>query len=271
MLNAVCERTWGARPGRPPATDYWREIIPPIRREWPEFLFIAEAYWDLEWELQQQGFDYCYDKRLYDRLVHGGAQDIRLHLLADPAFQEKLVRFIENHDEPRAAATFPSGKTRAAAVVALTLAGARLLHEGQLEGRKIHVPIFLGRRPEEPVDRELATFYRRLLNETNRRAFRNGRWHLCEQANPADTPTQQHIVAWCWVDGEERFLIVVNLSEHPAEARVQVPIDELRGRTWHLVDTLSGEAWERSGDAMREGGLHVALGPWGFHFLSLRR
>ena len=34
---------------------------------------MAEAYWDLEWALQQQGFDYCYDKRLYDRLVTGDA------------------------------------------------------------------------------------------------------------------------------------------------------------------------------------------------------
>jgi hypothetical protein len=29
---------------------------------------MAEVYWDMEWTLQQQGFDYCYDKRLYDRL-----------------------------------------------------------------------------------------------------------------------------------------------------------------------------------------------------------
>jgi glycosidase len=106
MLNQVFERTWGARAGQPPATDYWRDVIPAIKRAHPEFLFMAEAYWDLEWELQQQGFDLCYDKRLYDRLNHDNAESVRLHLCADLAYQQKLVRFIENHDEPRAAAVF---------------------------------------------------------------------------------------------------------------------------------------------------------------------
>ena len=108
----------------------------PSRSKYPDFQFIAEAYWDLEWELQQQGFDYCYDKRLYDRLEHEPAENVRLHLCADLAYQERLLRFIENHDEPRAAATFTPEKHRAAAVTALTLPGARLIHEGQLEGRR---------------------------------------------------------------------------------------------------------------------------------------
>ena len=44
---------------------------------------MAEAYWDMEWTLQQQGFDLCYDKRLYDRLVHDGAESVLGHLQAD--------------------------------------------------------------------------------------------------------------------------------------------------------------------------------------------
>src|SRR5512132_1770209 len=72
----------------------------------PGFLFMAEVYWDLEWTLQQQGFDYCYDKRLYDRLREGRARPIRDHLVAPLDYQDELARFLENHDEPRAAATF---------------------------------------------------------------------------------------------------------------------------------------------------------------------
>ena len=131
-----------------------------MRASHPGFLFMAEAYWDLEWELQQQGFDFCYDKKLYDRLEHGPAENVRLHLCADLAYQERLVRFIENHDEPRAAATFPPEKARAAAVLATTLPGAVLLHEGQFEGRKVRLPVFLARRPDEPPDTELRAFYR---------------------------------------------------------------------------------------------------------------
>ena len=149
LLNSIFERTWGSRAGQRPATEYWRDLIPAVKKTYPDFLFIAEAYWDLEWELQQQGFDFCYDKRLYDRLEHDNAESVRLHLCADLAYQAKLLRFIENHDEPRAAATFSSAKERAAAVTIATLPGARLFHEGQFEGRKIRLPVFLGRRPAE--------------------------------------------------------------------------------------------------------------------------
>ena len=99
VMNDVFRRTWGERVGTPPSTDYWQALVAAVKARWPEFRFLAEAYWDLEWALQQQGFDYCYDKRLYDRLEQGNAEGIRLHLLADPAYQERLVRFIENHDD----------------------------------------------------------------------------------------------------------------------------------------------------------------------------
>src|SRR5215831_10909790 len=136
VLNDVFERTWGPRAGSRPAMEYWADIIPATKKAHPDFRFIAEAYWDLEWELQQQGFDFCYDKRLYDRLEHANAESVRLHLSAEPVYQNKLLRFIENHDEPRAAESFTAAKERAAAVTTSTLPGARLFHEGQFEGRR---------------------------------------------------------------------------------------------------------------------------------------
>ena len=163
-------------------------------------------------------------------MEHGDAESVRLHLLADPSYQEGMVRFIENHDEPRAAAAFPDGKGRAAAVAILTLPGARLLHEGQFEGWKVRLPVFLGRRPAEPVDQDLAAFYGRLLKETNRDLFRNGEWRLCERSGWPDNQSCQNILAWCWVKDDERCLVVVNFGPEPAQARVQVPWDELRGR-----------------------------------------
>ncbi len=123
MMSDVFERTWGFRAGARPAEDYWPSLIPAVRLQHPEFRFLAEAYWDLEWALQQQGFDYCYDKKFYDRMEHGDAETVRLHLLADMAYQHGLVRFLENHDEPRAAATFAAEKARAAAVTLVTLPG----------------------------------------------------------------------------------------------------------------------------------------------------
>ena len=149
LMTPIFERTWGPRAGPRPEKEYWSEVIQGVRKRYPDVLFIAEAYWDKEWELQQQGFNFCYDKRLYDRLEHDPAETVRLHLCADLPYQEKLVRFIENHDEPRAAATFADQKARAAAVTFATLPGAILFHEGQFEGRRVRLPVFLRRRPDE--------------------------------------------------------------------------------------------------------------------------
>ena len=269
MLNNIFERTWGNRAGERPESDYWTTVIPAIKAKWPEFRFIAEAYWDMEWELQQQGFDHCYDKKLYDRMEHGDAENVRLHLLADLSYQQGMVRFIENHDEPRAAATFPDGKGRAAAVAILTLPGARLLHEGQFEGLKARLPVFLARRPAEPIDYDLAAFYGHLLKEINRNIFRSGQWSLCERSGWPDNQSYLNILSWCWVKDGERYLTVVNFSAGSTQALVHVPWDEMRGKTWRLDDRLSGETFERSGNDMRDAGLYVDLGPWGSHFFCL--
>jgi hypothetical protein len=202
-------------------------------------------------------------------MEHGDAESVRVHLLADRTYQERMVRFIENHDEPRAAAAFPAGKGRAAAVAMLTLTGAKLLHEGQLEGRKVRLPVFLGRRPDEPVDRDLAAFHERLLKEVTRDVFRDGEWRLCERSGWPDNRSYLGVLAWCWVKGEERRLVVVNFRGEPSEARVQVPWDELKGKTWRLHDALSDEVYDRSGDEMRGDGLYVDLGPWRCHLFRV--
>jgi hypothetical protein len=270
MLNTIFERTWGGRAGARPAGDYWAGVITAIKGRHPGFRFIAEAYWDLEWELQQQGFDFCYDKKLYDRMEHADAEGVRQHLLADGAYQDRMVRFIENHDEPRAAATFPSGKGRAAAVAILTLPGARLLHEGQFEGAQIRLPVFLGRRPAEAPDQELVAFYDLLLGATDREVFRNGAWRLCESSGWPDNQSCRNVLSWCWEKGDERYLVVIHFGPEAAQALVHPPWDALRGHMWRLEDLLSGAAYDRSGDEMREAGLYVDLGPWTCHIFQMR-
>jgi len=269
LMNDIFEKTWGPRTGLAPKTDFWCEIIPQVKERYPEFKFIAEAYWDLEWALQQQGFDFCYDKRLYDRLEHEPAETVRLHLCADLAYQEKLVRFIENHDEPRAAAVLTQAKHRAAAVTALTLPGAKLIHEGQMEGRRVRLPVFLARRPDEPADSDLHGFYQRLLEALRRGHFHQGTWRLCERSGWPDNQGHLNLVSWCWQSGKSAWLIVVNLSDFPSQALLHVPPEGLRGRTWVLKDIFTSVAYERRGDDMCGPGLYVDLPPWGFHFFMM--
>jgi hypothetical protein len=268
LLNRIFEGTWGSRAGERPATEYWPEIIQTVKKNHPDFLFMAEAYWDLEWELQQQGFDYCYDKRLYDRLEHDDAESVRLHLCADYAYQNKLVRFIENHDEPRALSVFSPQKERAAAVTIATIPGAKLFHEGQFDGRKIRVPVFLGRRFEEPVDIELQSFYFQLVKAASLEGVRDGDWQLCERTGWPDNMNYQNLVSWCWKYEGERLLVIVNLSDTQAQGHVRLPWEELQGRSWQMTDLFTGEVFERSGGEMTNPGLYVNLPPWGFHVLN---
>jgi hypothetical protein len=271
LLNEIFERTWAARAGQRPATEYWTDVIPAIKQEHPGFLFIAEAYWDKEWELQQQGFDFCYDKRLYDRMEHENAENVRLHLCADLPYQQKLLRFIENHDEPRAAATFSAEKERAAAVVMATLPGARLFHEGQFDGRRVRLPVFLGRRPGESVDHELNAFYSRLLKAIDAPIFRDGQWSLCERTGWPDNASFQNLLAWSWAKDADRCLVVVNFSESAVQARVRVPWADSDCSLWRLTDAFTGQAYERGGSEMHQAGLYVELGPWNCHFFQCRQ
>jgi hypothetical protein len=270
MLNEVFGRTWAGRAGERPDADFWPTVISAVKARYPDFKFIAEAYWDLEWELQQQGFDFCYDKRLYDRLEKENAESVRLHLSAEMAYQEKLVRFIENHDEPRAAAVFSPERLRAAAVATLTLPGAKLVHEGQFEGRRVRLPVFLGRRPPEASDDGLAEFYCRLLKAVGEDIFKSGEWRLCECGGWPDNTSYRNLVAWCWSLGEDCRLVVVNLSAAPSQGRVRLMGASVPDRDVELEDLLSPARYRRDGREIMENGLFVDLPPWGCHFFSIR-
>jgi glycosidase len=269
FIHDIFEETWKERAGTRPDEEFWEHIIGSVRMNCPEFVFIAEAYWDREWDLQQQGFDFCYDKRLYDRLTHGNAESVRLHLLADIHYQNRLIRFLENHDEPRAASIPAAERNRAAAVITSTLPGAKLFHEGQFEGRRIRVPVQLGRRPAETADLECRAFYGRLLSLVRSGPLREGEWFLCETSGWPDNQSHRNLIAWCWRKPEERTLVVVNDSDQQSAGRVRIPWDELKGRTWTLADALSDVEYERAGEEMVDPGLFVDLRPFGFHVLRL--
>jgi len=269
LMNDVFAMTWGNLAGAAPAEDFWPHVIPRVRERHPGLLFVAEAYWDLEQALQQQGFDHAYDKRLYDRLVHEDAGSVRAHLGADLGYQRGLVRFLENHDEPRAAATLPGERERAAAVAVATLPGATLWHEGQFEGRRVRPPVFLSRRPQEPADESLRDFYGRLLTAVA--PVREGDWRLLTCTGWPDNESHRNLLAWSWTAGQDRHLVVINYSDRPAQGRVPLPWTDLHGQSYRLTELLAGDTFERDGDELLDAGLFVALDAWHCHLLSVRR
>jgi hypothetical protein len=178
------------------------------------------------------------------------------------------MRFLENHDETRAATAFSPAKEQAAAVITSSLPGARLFHEGQFEGRKVRLPVFLGRRPAEPVDKELQAFYSKLLTAIHAPIFRDGEWQLCECSGWPDNPSAQNMVAWNWVKNGDRRLIVINFSDGAVQGRVRLPWKEGK---WHLTDAFSDWSCDRDGDEMAGPGLYVELKAWSYYFFQCLR
>ena len=232
---------------------------------------MAEVYWDLEWTLQQQGFDYTYDKRLYDRLREGHARPVRDHLRAELAYQNKMARFLENHDEPRAAATFAPGMHEAAAVITFLSPGLRFFHQGQFEGRRKRISPHLVRAPKEPTDEALHQFYDRLLAVLRQPAVRDGQWSLLDCA-----PTWEGNWAWnCFLaflwqgPGGERLLVTVNYADNQSQCFVHLPFPDLAGRTVRLKDQMSPASYDRDGNDLLSQGLYLDVPAWGYHIFEM--
>lgn len=265
--NAIFSGTWGDRAGAIPAQDFWRQIIPAVREVHPQIQFMAEVYWDLEHELQLQGFDYTYDKRLYDRIVNGDVGEVKSHLRAEPKTMRSSLRFIENHDEPRAMETLGEDRQRAAAALICTLPGAALLHQGQLEGRRIKLPVQINRAADEPARPMLQRFYRRLLREVSRSIYHDGCWRMIEPKpiHSADL-TYQNLIAYTWTDANDTRLIVINLSGEWSRATIEFDnCQRLAGERWLLVDILSESYTRHSGDALLARGLQLETPLFGAH------
>jgi Alpha amylase, catalytic domain len=266
VLPDVFERTWGIQ-----APLFWPEATRRVRERTPDFTFMAEVYWGREWDIQQQGFDYAYDKTLYDRLREGLARPVREHFYAGLDYQNKLARFLENHDEPRAAAAFPSGQHEAAAVITFLAPGLRFFHQGQFEGRLKRISPHLGRVPEEAVNESLRQFYTRLLDVLQRPAVRDGDWRLLECAPAWDgNGSNDAFVAFVWQGGDgARLLVAVNYAAHQSQCRVRGLFGNLSGRTWQLRDLLSDAVYDRDGNDLAAHGLYLDVAPWQCHAFEL--
>jgi hypothetical protein len=265
VLPDVFERTWHLR-----SHPFWPEATARTRERNSDFLFMAEVYWDLEWTLLQQGFDYAYDKRLYDRLCAGPANAVRGHLQAALEYQCRLARFLENHDEPRAAATFPEGKHEAAALVTYLTPGLRFFHQGQVEGYRKRISPHLVRGPAEPVNNALRGFYQDLLTVLRHPVVREGAWRLLDCVPAWDGNwTHDCFLAWCWRgrDGE-RLLAVVNYADHQSQSYVRVPWSDLPP-TVTFADLMSPAVYDCDGADLAARGLYLDLPAFGRHVFEV--
>ena len=272
MLNDVFAKTWAhvpamdqhGQPIQPCAEEFWWSAIATVKGQHPGFVFLAEAYWDLEDRLCGLGFDYAYDKKLYDLVMHRDwGVTGHLHGLGDK--NARRAHFLENHDEPRVNAKLPAPAHTAAALLMMALPGLRFLHDGQLEGRRRFARIQLSRRADEPHDDDIARVYERVLTAVKGTAVGRGQWHLA-QTRPAWDDNNTHfaftLVQWQRPGDANHFdVVVVNHSDQPAQCRAVLTAQGLGPGTWTLRDVLSQEQYERDGDDLAENGLYLDVGP----------
>lgn len=259
LVPEVFNRTWNI-----PTKPFWTDVIGKVKKKIPAFCFMAEVYWDMEWELMQQGFDYAYDKRLYDRLHNGTAELVREHLKAGMDYQSRLARFIENHDEQRASVVFPAEKYEASAVISYMSPGLHLFHQGQLQGKKIRISPHLNRGPDEPPNEKIKSFYENFLNILGKTPVNNGQWQLLE-CSPAweSNWTWDCFVSFAWKGiGNELAIVSVNFAPNSSQCYIRLPFLELIGKNWVLKDHLHEITYERSGDDLFSRGLFMDMSPW---------
>lgn len=254
LLNRVFASTWRGYVGVPPEKEFWAEMIPEIKANHPKFLFIAEAYWETEGELQALGFDYTYDKGLYDALRGENLGHARWALSKPLAEQARMVRFVENHDEDRAVTAFGPERSLAAAALTTLAPGMRLLHEGQLAGWRVKVPVQLGRRLPEATDLLIEPFYRALLAEAHQSVYHDGSFLFL----PAVSAQNERVLAFCWLMSDEWRLVIVNLGDQTARVSVALGNVLPDGNVLAAREALSGATTSLTG-----GTLETRLLPFG--------
>ena len=309
ILPYILMQTWGARLGlNPIEKSFWREAIASVLARHPQFLFIAEAYWDKEAELQREGFHFTYDKTLYDRLLHNDFNGVRQHLRADLNFQKRCARYIENHDESRAAQAFGPARSIAAAAASYFTPGLKLVHDGQIEGRRIKVPVQLTRRVVEPENPEIDSATRHLLALLNDPLLQHGVYSQIDvvpagygdrsneasvallwmpansESKTSDTPPSTNHPApndaagsvtpsGFHCTGRARkagILVVVNLSGSRIYGRIPLPPQLCaQDKQYVFDDRFTGKRYDRDGAELLYPGLYIALEAYQPHLFEI--
>ena len=274
VLNNIFQNNWrgiiNEKLYPKPETEFWSIAIKSIKNENPDFLFIAEAYWNLEWDLQQLGFDFTYDKKLLDRLKDAKPTDILSHLKADFEYQKNLLRFIENHDELRAVSSLGLEKSLAAAVIVSTIMGMKLFFHGQFEGKKTKTPVQLGREPNEKVLKVVERFYNKLFSIIQDDIFKNGNWQILDvlQAHP-NNPSSKEILSWMWSKNEEKRIVIVNYSNQTAQCRLRLPVENYLEDSIEIYDILHEKGYIRPKSELIGEGIFIELGSYQSHILII--
>jgi glycosidase len=272
ILKHIQKKIWGERvfngnKFKEPKLEFWQEAITDVKRSYPGFVFIAEVYWGLESELVSLGFDYAYDKPFYDALREMHIEKLKEMLTERDDLNNKKLRFIENHDEDRAAKVFGDGKSKAAALIMMLAPGAHLFHQGQLEGFKIKLPIQLIRRPEEIVNQQINSFYKNLLSNIRTIMHDNSRWIPLESSPAWDgNITYKNFIG---LFNPNHFLAIINYSDSQSQCYFRPNVIDIHSANLVFEDMLNSIEYVRIKEEIVSRGLYLDMAPYGFHMFRV--
>lgn len=252
-----------------PATEFWGDAIAATKVAYPDVKFLAEVYDPWGGQLQSLGFDFTYDKHLYDLLGDGNLDNLRGYISNTAVgYLQRGAHFVENHDEPRAAAFFGSNmRADAAAMVAMTIPGMRFYFEGQQDGYRNRLQVQLRRAASEPVAIGVPQFYDLFTLILSRPVFHTGTWTYLPVFND---PTSWRLMAWKWTSNDERLLVVVNYSDTTGSGSVVLSdAQPINGNDMiPVTDLISNQTWSRSAHQMASSGLGVVVNSWSCQILK---
>ncbi|MCD8740262.1 alpha-amylase family protein [Mucilaginibacter roseus] len=248
--------------------EFWGWLIAEMKQRYPEVIFIGEAYNPNEYYnyLYNGRFDYLYDKvGLYDavkRLTRNEWNASTWDINAvwnhqTRGFDERMLRFMENHDEERIASAPFAGDAWLALpgmIVSATLStGPVMIYFGQEVGEPAHgasgfsgddgrttifdywgMPehqkwmnnhAYNGAQLHESQVR-LREFYSKLLNAVrNNEALREGEFYELMMANEHQPGFNNRLYIYLRYTTNARVLVVVNFNRHAIDINVKLPDD----------------------------------------------
>jgi hypothetical protein len=266
QLNDIFAANWRHLLGDTPTpeNEFWTEAHAAV----PSLTLLAEAYWGTEQRLLDLGFSYSYDKTLYDALRDHNILQIRERLASFPARQSDFARFMENHDEPRRPEVFPNERLAADGTLLGTLPGVRFYHQGELEGRRIHMPITLRIAADEPPDPVSTNFFRKILQITRQDVFHEGKWNLLDVAPEGDAPTDALLV-YEWRSPNGWKIIAVNLAAYTSQGRVRLADRVSPSQNYIFNDELNNVRYDRTGEELHNLGLFVRRDAFQAHLFDI--
>ena len=247
-----------------PEKEFWAEAHAAV----PHLLLLAEAYWGTEGRLLDLGFSFVYDKGLYDAVRDVNPSAVHANLATPVEYQNHLARFLENHDEDRAAAVFPNERLVAAGTLISTLPGMRFFYQGELDGQKIHLPITLQRAPDEPLNPSIRALFEKILEITNEEVFHTGQWSLLPVI-PEGDGTSGNLAVYEWRTQKAWKIIAVNIVGSASQGRIRLGDRVSPAIQYDFHDELHEVHYARSGEELHNLGLFVRREAFDAHIFDI--